>query len=165
MGRVIVAFLSIQLTSPSKQICRMRIWGAHWTCYLMKVIMAMMTALILTPTTVAGVKRSPASVCASVCLSVRSITQKLMIPRSSNFETWYRECSWYILELIWFFSQKVKGQGHITKCKKNIFQAIEWLACVSTSIEYTASGSYGANWMLHAAVAAVVAHIKTLCIL
>ena len=35
--------------------------------------------LLLTPTTVAGVKRSSASVC--VCLSVCSITQKRMIPK------------------------------------------------------------------------------------
>jgi len=52
--------------------------------------------LLLTPTIVAGVKRSSASLCASVCMSVcslfffRSVTQKRMI---QCLQTWYGEWS------------------------------------------------------------------------
>jgi len=49
------------------------------------------------------------SVC--VCLYVRSITQK------RKTQTWYREWSWDIQEVTWFWGWKIKGQGHrVNKC-------------------------------------------------
>ena len=57
-----------------------------------------------TPTMSVGVGRIFHSVCLSVCLFVRSITQK-------------REWSWDTLEVILFWSSKVKGQGYkVSKC-------------------------------------------------
>ena len=55
----------------------------------------------LTPTTAAGVKHSSVSVCASV----GSMTQKRMIPKSSNL---VQGMTWDILQVVWFLGQKVK---------------------------------------------------------
>ena len=76
------------------------------------------------------VARLSASVCMSVCLSVC-----LKNEWSQSVQTRYRERSWDILQVVWFWGWKVKGQGHrITKCK-NILKAIKWPEWVMHSIE------------------------------
>jgi len=73
-------------------------------------------------------------VCLCVCLLVfvRSITEERMIQKS---QTCYSEWSWYVLQVIWFLSQKVKGQGHSVTKFKNILKVIEWPPWVCTSVE------------------------------
>jgi len=44
----------------------------------------------------------------SVCLFVRSITKTNGF---NVFKLWYREWSWDILEVTWFWGWKIKGQG------------------------------------------------------
>jgi len=64
---------------------------------------------LLTLTIDAGVKRSSASVCASVCLSVKN-------EWSQSVQTWCREWPWDILIVTWFWCWKVTGsqvQKHI----------------------------------------------------
>jgi len=56
-------------------------------------------------------------VCLWFCLFVRSITQKRMIPKSSNLvQPVYRKWSWDILQVMWLLGQRSKSQ--VTKCKK-----------------------------------------------
>jgi len=82
---------------------------------------------LLTPTTVAGVKRSSASVCVFVCLSARRNQNGW----NYNHQTCHRDSPSWVLVIHLILGQTVKGQGHrVTKCKKNIFQAIKWQAWV-----------------------------------
>jgi len=64
--------------------------------------------LLLTSTTVAGVKRWSASVCATVCLSVCLSVCLLNNEWFQSLQTWYREWSWDILQVLWFLGQKGK---------------------------------------------------------
>jgi len=79
--------------------------------------------LLLTPTRVAGVKRSSASVCVCVCSHDRTKTAETTTTKLATGIV-YHESRYLVTHLI--LGQKVKGQGHrVTKCK-NIFRAIEW---------------------------------------
>jgi len=60
----------------------------------------------------------------SACLSVRSLTQKRMIPKSSNLVKGM--ISGYSISVMVFLGQKVRGH-RVTKCK-NVSKAIEWPA-------------------------------------
>ena len=64
------------------------------------------------PTSSVGVGRMFGSVCLFVCLSVGFTATHLKTEWSQSVQTWYREWPWNILEAMWFWSWKYKGQGH-----------------------------------------------------
>jgi len=82
------------------------------------------TYLLLTLTTVAGVKRSSASVCVSVCLHDKTQTAETTIAKLVTATVHHES------------RLPIQGQGQgqvyrVTKCK-NILKAIEWPARVCT---------------------------------
>jgi len=115
-----------------------------WTLWVLSSSLCILLLLphllysLLTPTTVAGVRRSSIRVCDSVILFVcPHVNSKINAPKVfklgigndlGTFQKWYDFWDW-----------KIKGQGHrVTTCKK-ISKAIEWPAWVMHSIECPAS--------------------------
>jgi len=71
-----------------------------------------------------GVGKMFESICLFVCLFVRSVTQKRMIPKCSNLVYGLGMTSGYPkVVVVLFWSSKVKGQGH--KVSKFISDTIE----------------------------------------
>jgi len=92
-----------------------------------------LSSSLLTPTTVAGVRRSSASVCMSVCPHDRTKATEY------NHQTCLRD------SLSWVLVTHLILGHRITKCK-NILKAIEWPAWLCTLSSVDASSWTGVHW-------------------
>jgi len=96
----------------------------------------------------------------SVCLFVRSITQKRMSPKCSNLVR-YREWSWDILEVTWFWGSKIKGQGHrVNKCN---FHNNNYYANVNANLTYSSNTAWVRTLWVPSTSVVVVVIVVTLC--